>query len=54
LIVENQITFYGPKEKLEKVRKKIKKAYYPQELLYKMFLSRQVNKIGKRLLKIYN
>ena len=54
LVVENQITFFGPKEKLDKVRIKIKKAYYPQEILYKMFISRQVNKIGKRLLKIYN
>jgi hypothetical protein len=54
LVVENQIVFYGPKEKLEHIRKKMKKAYYPQETLYKMFMSRQVNKIGRRLLKIYN
>jgi len=54
LVVENQVTFFGPLEKLERVRKKMRKAYYPQDILYKMFISRQVNKIGKRLLKIYN
>jgi len=54
LVVENQITFKGPKEKLEHIRKKMKKAYYPQSALYNLFICKEAEKVGNRLLKIYN
>ncbi len=54
LVVENQITFQGPKERLEHIRNKMKNAYYPKSALYNLFVCKEAEKVGKRLLKIYN
>ena len=43
-----------PFKEKNKIRTKLKNAYFPQDKKYKVFVSKQVDKIGKKLLKINN
>ena len=53
LISENQITHFGPRNKLKKARKKLKRSYYPKDYAFKFFVYQKTKKISKALDKLF-
>lgn len=49
IIAENQATFYGPANKLEKIRRRFFRIYSPQTRRYKRFIRKRANRFCERL-----
>lgn len=52
LIKENQVTQYGPFEKLKKIRKEMRKAYSPDTKKYKKFVIKKTDLFFKELISV--
>lgn len=54
IVVENQVTFYGPKKILKSIRKHFLRLYYPNSSAYRKFVIKKANNFSTRLIRAVN